>query len=397
MAGLLDLFGNADDAQRAGLLMLAAAGPRAQPASFGQRLLESVSAFDAQKQAQKDRAAQDEERRQRAAMQAMQMQQMQQAATDRAAQQQAAQEAAARRGGYLDSINQNAGPAQPFSPAAALLAGLRPEEMKVLGPQEQENPFGKIDPKDYTPDSVAQFSRTRDFTQLRKVDKPETKPEILRVLGEAFGEGSPQYAAALKQYVQKTTTHQPGVNVNVGDKPPAGYKWNAAGGLDAIPGGPADKLPEKQQSQVLGAQNLRNGIAEYREALQGFGTLDTVKPDARARMGTKYNNMLLQAKEAYNLGVLNGPDYEILQSVVTDPRTLQGVFTSKKALDDQARELDRIMSKIADTSSQRSPRGGQSPTGADGAPKTITSDADYSALPSGTVFVGPDGKTRRKP
>jgi hypothetical protein len=27
----------------------------------------------------------------------------------------------------------------------------------------------------------------------------------------------------------------------------------------------------------------------------------------------------------------------------------------------------------------------------------INSDADYAALPSGARFVGPDGKTRRKP
>lgn len=99
MAGLLDLFGNADDAQRAGLLMLAAAGPRAQPASFGQRLLESVQQFDAGTQQKKDRAAQEEERKQRAAQmqQAMQMQafQMQQAQT--LAARQAEQDAATRQ------------------------------------------------------------------------------------------------------------------------------------------------------------------------------------------------------------------------------------------------------------------------------------------------------------
>jgi hypothetical protein len=32
-----------------------------------------------------------------------------------------------------------------------------------------------------------------------------------------------------------------------------------------------------------------------------------------------------------------------------------------------------------------------------GQPAKVTSDADYNALPSGTMFVGPDGKTRRKP
>lgn len=31
------------------------------------------------------------------------------------------------------------------------------------------------------------------------------------------------------------------------------------------------------------------------------------------------------------------------------------------------------------------------------APKKISTDADYNALPSGSLFVGPDGKTRRKP
>jgi hypothetical protein len=31
------------------------------------------------------------------------------------------------------------------------------------------------------------------------------------------------------------------------------------------------------------------------------------------------------------------------------------------------------------------------------APATITNDAEYDALPSGTVFVGPDGKKRKKP
>jgi hypothetical protein len=30
-------------------------------------------------------------------------------------------------------------------------------------------------------------------------------------------------------------------------------------------------------------------------------------------------------------------------------------------------------------------------------PKRIASDAEYNALPSGATFIGPDGKTRRKP
>lgn len=149
--------------------------------------------------------------------------------------------------------------------------------------------------------------------------------------------------------------------IQAGGKPPPGYRWKGDGTLEAIPGGPGDKLPESQQKQVVGVQNLSNAIQEYRQALKSFGSLDALNPDQRAMMGTKYNNMMLQAKEAYNLGVLNGPDFDILQSVVTDPRSINGVITSKDALDTQAAELNRIMSGVAQTSSQLKPRGGAAP------------------------------------
>jgi hypothetical protein len=134
-----------------------------------------------------------------------------------------------------------------------------------------------------------------------------------------------------------------------GGKPPAGYRWGADGNLEAIPGGPATKPTESQQKQLTGVTNLQNAVQEYLSQLEGWGALDIANPNARARMGTKYNNMMLQAKEAYNLGVLNGPDFEILQRVITDPRTLTGAITSKEALGDQARELGRIMSSVGQT------------------------------------------------
>jgi hypothetical protein len=107
----------------------------------------------------------------------------------------------------------------------------------------------------------------------------------------------------------------------------------------------AGKLPEAARKQATGIDALSSAIGDYREALKSWGAIDIVKPDARAEMGTKYNNMMLQAKEAYNLGVLNGPDYQILTSVITDPSTLKGAVTSKEAMDKQAAELDRMMKK----------------------------------------------------
>lgn len=139
--------------------------------------------------------------------------------------------------------------------------------------------------------------------------------------------------------------------IEMGGKPPPGYRWNGPN-LEAIPGGPGDKLPESQQKQVVGVNNLSNAINEYRAELANWSKTGAINADARAKMGTKYNNMMLQAKEAYNLGVLNGPDLEILTSVITDPRSFKGVLTSKDALDTQASELDRIMQGVAGVSSQ---------------------------------------------
>jgi hypothetical protein len=53
--------------------------------------------------------------------------------------------------------------------------------------------------------------------------------------------------------------------------------------------------------------------------------------------------MMLQGKEAYNLGVLNGPDYSIMQQVVINPTSMRGAVTSRAAMDQQASELSRIM------------------------------------------------------
>lgn len=112
-----------------------------------------------------------------------------------------------------------------------------------------------------------------------------------------------------------------------------------------IPGvGP--KVGEQAQKQQVGVQNTMAALTEYKDALKGFSLADIANPNARAKMGTVYNNALLQAKEAFNLGVLNGPDYMILQEVLTNPTSLKGGITSKEALNSQATKLEEIMGRI---------------------------------------------------
>ena len=102
--------------------------------------------------------------------------------------------------------------------------------------------------------------------------------------------------------------------------------------------------------QQTGVQNVRQAITEYRNALSGWNKSKMLSPDARSELGTFYNNMLLQAKEAYNLGVLNGPDYQILQEVVANPNSFATSLMSKDALDKQAFNLDDLMGRIGQNS-----------------------------------------------
>ena len=59
--------------------------------------------------------------------------------------------------------------------AGAPDAGLRILKTAQDIAPKQESIFGKIDPKDYTPESVAAFSRTRDYSSLVAKDKPNAK------------------------------------------------------------------------------------------------------------------------------------------------------------------------------------------------------------------------------
>jgi len=108
-------------------------------------------------------------------------------------------------------------------------------------------------------------------------------------------------------------------------------------------------LPEGLNKQVTGSINLSDAITDYQSKIKSFGVKDFANPDKRAEMGNAYNNMMLQAKEAYNLGVLNGPDYDILQKVVRDPTNPSSLLFKNAALDKQAESLRSTAQNIVRT------------------------------------------------
>lgn len=169
MPGLLDLV---DDPNQLGLLSL---GLRlmSTPGKFGAAL--GQAGMGALGDVQQARAAMEARKQDalRQQMLQMQMQQMQQTQLEAQRAREEADKLKQSRGSFLDSIDPNAGPAMPLSVPQAMRAGLSQQEIQALMPAKAENPFGKIDPKDYTPASVRKFAMTNNFADLVPVRKVE--------------------------------------------------------------------------------------------------------------------------------------------------------------------------------------------------------------------------------
>ena len=164
MMGLLDSM---DDPKTQALLSLGF-GLLNSRGNFGQGLgqagAQSMATYTDARQAQQRKAMQEQQ------MQAQkQLWDMQRAQIEHQRAQDASKSAQeATRGGYLNSIDPSAGPAQQFNPIAAMRAGLNAQEIGAIGPQAGPKPLivGKTvwDPT----------TKQALFTEPEKADKPPT-------------------------------------------------------------------------------------------------------------------------------------------------------------------------------------------------------------------------------
>jgi hypothetical protein len=105
------------------------------------------------------------------------------------------------------------------------------------------------------------------------------------------------------------------------------------------------KDAEVQVAQVGAA------IKAYRDALKdtggpGLSSVMGLPTAAASRLNTAYNNLALLVKGdvLYQLGVLNGPDLDIIRRTLLDPSTLAAYAASPKALADQIGQIEHLIS-----------------------------------------------------
>ena len=118
------------------------------------------------------------------------------------------------------------------------------------------------------------------------------------------------------------------------------------------------------QKQVTGAMNFQDAIDNYRSILANFKTTDMASPEKRAILNSAYNTMILQGKEANNLGVLNGGDERVLKSLFPNPNDLSTITISKNNLDkfaiDQKKFAGTIIKNVYEVNQKPVPQSMQS-------------------------------------
>jgi hypothetical protein len=105
------------------------------------------------------------------------------------------------------------------------------------------------------------------------------------------------------------------------------------------------QAPEAYSKQASALLNMTDALNKYQNELKGFSVTTSLRPDERARVGTTYQNALLQAKEIYNLGVLNGPDKAILEQIIANPLDIASAPISTSALIKQVEALRDIIDR----------------------------------------------------
>lgn len=158
--------------------------------------------------------------------------------------------------------------------------------------------------------------------------------------------------------------------------PPEVVSAPGGGTIAALPGtSPVGSEEAKQIRQAINTTipSVKESLKEYRASLNQTGQVDRLFGIGPANAAAKSNhtNLLLQLKELFNLGVLNGPDYELMLKMVGAPDSFDAFIGGRKSLDAQLGATEKYLdAKINEWNERAKAAGikGMVPTGKAKAP-----------------------------
>ena len=102
-------------------------------------------------------------------------------------------------------------------------------------------------------------------------------------------------------------------------------------------------LPTGVQNQVNGVNGTLDAANSLITMLGDYSQFDVLNPKKQADIQAAMRNLQLQAKEAYNLGVLNGPDLELLNEVIVQPYSARGMMIGQEGIIDSIKKFQKLI------------------------------------------------------
>jgi hypothetical protein len=95
----------------------------------------------------------------------------------------------------------------------------------------------------------------------------------------------------------------------------------------------------------MGVANTNDSLEKLLSTMKNFKSSDMLNPTRRAELGQAHATTLLFAKELFNLGVLNGGDERIVNSVINNPVDFSSTAVPIEAIRKQARDLQGVVDR----------------------------------------------------
>ena len=175
--------------------------------------------------------------------------------------------------------------------------------------------------------------------------------------------GSPEYQAMIQKVLTQPKTQ---VTVNQPKLPPGYMPRDPSGdlskGVVPTPGGPADPatLTTKQRNDLSLARKTAGSLTKqfdrYEKLVKKYGS-EVIPGVAADQLAQQRNSIMLEMKELFNLGVINGPDLEILSKIILNPTSVVNVGRDIVAtLTGKERMQERLLQNIESLREQSSDR-----------------------------------------
>jgi hypothetical protein len=216
----------------------------------------------------------------------------------------------------------------------------------------------------YTPPAPKGMLPPEMGEQIRQGGQPMPQPAMTRPApaGAPAAQPKPVAPPAGVQFDRPGVFFDPEMHTDtLGDgmmPPPASVPAPGGGTVTALPG--TSPVGSSEAAQIRQAINttipsVKTALNAYRASLKNTGRVDRligVGP-ANAAAKSEHTNLLLQLKELFNLGVLNGPDYTLMLKMVEAPDTWEAALGGVESIEAQLNTTENYLNSKIEEWNQR--------------------------------------------